>query len=259
MPLSRTARRTLTVGAALLAIAATAAGAAPARADAAPQPQCGEPAGRDFPITSRLTGGPEAYERGGAPRDWRLELRNDTGAACRAIHPVAVLADRARALQPAHVHVDFYDPDAGRWRPVSLERTDEAENVGVLDGRAPGFAGFTVPAHGTVTVRMRVGFARNAPEGPVTANVTAVQRRGRDGAWVGESEDYHFDVGGGAAPAPAPVRSAEHPRRMAPVGAPALADTGALPAVVAVSGALLAAGTALLLGAWRLRRAYRGG
>ncbi|MEU7136811.1 hypothetical protein [Streptomyces sp. NPDC046261] len=259
-------RRALLVGAAVLTLGA-AAGAARTPADT-PQPHCGDPHSAQFPITSRLSGGPEVYARGAAPQTWQLELRNATAAECRAVHPVAVLADKGRALEPGHFHLDFYDPGSSRWLPVAFERTDEAENVGVLDGRSPGspgFPGFDVPPHGAVTVPLRLTFTDEAPQGPVTANVTAVQKRGDDGAWVGESDDYTFAVEQ-AAPAARPESTA----RTAPAdgGAgrhdddppPVLADTGdSLPlfGLGAAACALLAGGSALLLGARRLARRPR--
>ncbi|GAA2713663.1 MULTISPECIES: hypothetical protein [Streptomyces] len=250
----RRLRRALLAGAAVLALGA-ATGAARPSADT-PGLHCGDPRSTEFPITSRLIGGPAAYERGGAPAAWRLELRNTTAGACRDVHPVAVLADRRRALQPGHFHLDFYDTAHSRWQPVRFERTDEAENVGVLE------SGLAVPGHGTLVVPVRLGFSGDAPEGPVTANVTTVQRRGTDGAWVGESGDYAFTVGAGdrardgaggtAAAAPSPRGT---PAR-APV-AGGLADTGdarLMFGLGAVSGVLLVAGAGLLFGGRRLRR-----
>ncbi|MBT2382670.1 hypothetical protein [Streptomyces sp. ISL-11] len=256
--------RALALGAAALAIFTTAAPAAPVHPrDRAPaQPRCGAPGSSAFPITARLTGGPEMYERGAAPRTWRLELRNSTGAECRGVHPVAVLADRDRTLQPADVRLDFYDDAASRWRPVTLERTEEAENVGVFDGSSPEFEGFTVPARGTVGVRVRLGFTGRAPEGQVTANVTAVQRRTGDGDWVGESNDYTFAIEGTRDPADE-VRAGEANTSASPDARPGhrhrgtLADTGSqrpLFAIGAAAFALLLAGGSLLFGARRSQR-----
>ncbi|WP_146104671.1 hypothetical protein [Streptomyces cinnamoneus] len=253
------ARRALPVAAAALALLA-ATGTAPSSADT-PQQHCGDPGRADFPLTSRLSGGPDAYERGAAPRTWQLELRNVTGAECRSIHPVAVLADKGRALRPDHFHLDFYDKNGGRWLPVRFERTDEAENVGVLDDRASDFPGFAIPAHGSVAVPLRLAFTPAAPGGPVTANVTAVQKRGTDGAWVGESDDYTFAVEPAAGPAPEPAGPPRHPGGAAsPSGSPApgvLADTGDLGALLgagAVACALLAVGAVLVAGARTTRR-----
>ncbi|GHC65028.1 hypothetical protein [Streptomyces cinnamoneus] len=262
-------RRALLVGAALLTLGA--AGGAARSAIDPPQSHCGDPRSAQFPLGSRLSGGPRTYERGGSPQTWRLELRNTTDAACRDVHPVAVLSDKGRALEPGHIHLDFYDADGARWLPVAFERTDEAENVGVLGGGSPqdasGFPGFVVPPHGTVTVPLRLAFAGNTPAGPVTANVTAVQKRGDDGAWVGESDDYTFAVEPGR-PGVHPERPGVHPgrthRAAAPGGnrgnddaPPALADTGdALPlyGIGATACALLAGGTALVLGMRAVRR-----
>ncbi|MFF4159619.1 hypothetical protein [Streptomyces sp. NPDC001678] len=256
-------RRALLVCGAVLALGAV--GAARPPADPGRQQQCGDPHSAEFPIASRIDGGPAGYERGGTPRTWRLELRNATATECRAIHPVAVLADRGRALEPTDFHLDFQDPGDGRWLPVRFERTDEAENVGVLDGgspapggEAPAFAGFTVPAHGSLTVPLRLGFAGDAPEGPVTVNVTAVQKRGGDGAWVGESDDYTFTVGTGGGTATPPAATAPaRPDAAAHLEPPGLADTGDERPVFAVGAAALAlliAGTALVVGARRLNR-----
>ncbi|MEU4210482.1 hypothetical protein AB0F13_10895 [Streptomyces sp. NPDC026206] len=254
-------RRALLVGAAVLTLG-VAAGAARSPADT-PQPHCGDPRSAEFPITSRLSGGPGTYERGGAPRMWRLELRNVTAAECRAVHPVAVLADKGRALEPGHFHLDFYDPGSSRWLPVEFERTEEAENVGVLDGRSddsPGFPGFVVPPHGAVTVPLRLTFTDKAPEGPVTANVTAVQKRGEDGAWVGESGDYTFAVEH-EAPSPRPGRTGRTGRAVPGEDLPpVLADTGdALPllGMGAAACALLAGGAVLVIGARRPARRRR--
>ncbi|MFV8128593.1 hypothetical protein [Streptomyces syringium] len=276
MPLPRAL---VAVGAAALALVPATAPAAPAatvRAAArlaAEQPPCGDPGSAAFPISSRLSGGPEVYGRGGAPHGWRLELRNDTGADCQAVHPVAVLADRGRALRPGDIHLDFYDRGAERWRPVRFERTDEAENVGVFDGSSPDFPGFAVPARRTVTVDLRLSFAAGAAEGPVTANVTAVQRRGNDGEWVGESDDYAFAIEEGA-PEPAeetgrqgtgghpgdamdPGDPGDRTPRDVDASPPALADTGSphhLFGIGAAGLALLLGGAALMFGARRSGR-----
>ncbi|WP_372407881.1 hypothetical protein [Streptomyces luteireticuli] len=258
MLLSRALRITV-VG----AFAVCAVGFGPASASAGDRPGCGDPGSRDFPVVSRLSGGPAVYERGADAPAWELDLRNDTGTGCRAVHPVVVLSDQARALRPQDVRMEFYDREGARWRPVRFERTEEAENVGVFEGRSPSpeFRGFDVPAHRTVVVPVRLGFADGAPEGPVTANVAAVQRRGADGAWVGESEDYTFTVGSAAVPpaTPGPTPRASLPDGQQP-GPPVLADTGAgSRAVDPVLVVLLAlgcvgGGVGLVLWARRMRR-----
>ncbi|WP_053161415.1 hypothetical protein [Streptomyces caatingaensis] len=250
MPLIRVLR---TAAAGALALCAL-----PAPASAADRPPCGDPGSRDFPIVSRLSGGPAVYERGADGPAWELDLRNVTGVGCRAVHPVVVLADRGRALRPQDVRMSFYDREGARWRPVRFERTEEAENVGVLDGRSPDFHGFDVPAHRSVVVPLRLGFAEGAPEGTVTANVAAVQRRGEDGAWVGESEDYTFVVG--SPPAGGPAVPGPTPRAGLPAGGPppVLADTGVRGVGPVVVGVLavgcLGGGVGLVLWARRMRR-----
>ncbi|WP_338931400.1 hypothetical protein WEB32_12695 [Streptomyces netropsis] len=280
MPLPRAL---VAVGATALALAPAAAPAAAEKAAAHPvaeQPPCGDPGSAAFPISSRLNGGPEAYGRGGAPHGWRLELRNDTGADCQAVHPVAVLVDRGRTLRPGDIHLDFYDRGAERWRPVRFERTDEAENVGVFDGSSPDFPGFAVPARRSVTVDLRLAFAAGAPEGPVTANVTAVQRRGNDGDWVGESDDYTFAIEEGTpepaeetgrkgaaghagdamdpgAPDRVPARGGDASPSAEEASPPALADTGSshhLFGIGAAALALLLGGAALMFAARRSGR-----
>ncbi|MEU8827267.1 hypothetical protein, partial [Streptomyces sp. NPDC048636] len=160
---------------------------------AAAAPVCGSQDSTEFPIATSLHDGPDHYARGGAWRTWRLELRNTTDTGCTAVHPIAVLVDRAHALRPEHIRFEFLDPaaDGGTWRPVSFETTDQDENLGVFDDH---FKGFTVPAGEAVDVQVRTRFGDDAPRGKVTTNVIAVQRREDDGDWVGQSNDYEFSV-----------------------------------------------------------------
>ncbi|WP_413799511.1 hypothetical protein [Streptomyces iranensis] len=170
----------------------------PAYAAEAEPAACGDRNASDFPIEAHLRGGPDQYALGGGWRGWHLELRNATDTGCRAIHPIAVLVDQAHQLRPRHIGFEFLDPSADGgaiWRTVSFQTTDEDENIGVFDDH---FKGFTVPAHKTVDVQVRTRFTADAPEGPVTANAIAVQRRADDGDWVGQSNDYVFRIGGAA-------------------------------------------------------------
>ncbi|MEU3960572.1 hypothetical protein AB0F42_12220 [Streptomyces buecherae] len=191
----------------VVALAAALLGAAPVAASAAPE--CGDASDADFPIGTTLHAGPGTYRAGDDWRHWRLDLRNTTRVACAAIHPVALFADQGHALRPGHLRVEFHDPYAPggrRWRPVRFEATDQDENVGVFDGgsrrvvdggnrrEVPRFRGFTVPARTTLTVRVRVGFAADAPTGPASAAVTAMQRQHQDGDWVGQSGTYRFTI-----------------------------------------------------------------
>ncbi|MEU5644206.1 hypothetical protein [Streptomyces milbemycinicus] len=193
-------------------------------------PSCGRRESPRFPIDARLHDGPARYARGGGWRAWHLELRNTTRAECRAIHPIAILVDRAHALRPDHIRMEFLDPypnkadkadkagkaAGGLWRPVSFETTDEDENIGVFGDP---FQGFTVPARGSVKVRVRSRFTDSAPTGPVTANVITMERRADDGDWVGQSGDYDFRIesaaGAGAASA-AGTGEPEGPRMSGP-------------------------------------------
>ncbi|MFF9088005.1 hypothetical protein ACF1BE_16570 [Streptomyces sp. NPDC014991] len=162
----------------------------PAFADSAPS--CAGADTRAFPLATRIRGGPASYEAGGGYGTWYIDLTNTTRRACARIHPVVVLADDRRALRPEQPQLDFYE--GSRVRPVTFESTDAHELVGVLDGA--GFDGFTVPPGGTVSVRVRLALTSDAQAGRVTANAAAVQRRGQDGDWVGESNTYRFSIGG---------------------------------------------------------------
>ncbi|GHB28439.1 hypothetical protein [Streptomyces chryseus] len=156
------------------------------------RPTCGDPASPDFPITTRLRGGPDSYRAGGAAAEWSLELTNTTGRSCRNIHPVVVLMDGRRQLEPGQVELAFED-SAGRWTDVPIETTDEDEHIGVFDGGVPGF---TVGADRTVTVKVRLGFAAGAAPGRAVVTAAVVQRQPADGEWVGASKDYRFTITG---------------------------------------------------------------
>jgi hypothetical protein len=185
-----TATVTATVTAALLA--------APG-ALAAPTGSCAAtPTDRAFPFTTRIHGGPAAYEAGGEHRTWRLDLTNNTARPCTDIHPVLVLVDERRALTTAQPRLEFYDEHRARPYPVRFEATDADETIGVFDG--DGFPGFTVGPGQTVSVRVRLAIGAGAVANDVVANAAVVQRHDGDGDWVGQSNAYRFRV---VAPAPA--------------------------------------------------------
>ncbi|MGW2488568.1 hypothetical protein ACWCV9_15330 [Streptomyces sp. NPDC001606] len=165
--------------------------ATPSRAadDTAP---CAAADARNFPLATRIRGGPDAYDPGGGYGTWYIDLTNTTHRTCTRIHPVVVLVDDHRTLRPDQAELDF--DDGKRTHLVPLHGTDEQELVGVLDGA--GFDGFTVPPGRTVSVRVRLALASDAAADGVTANAAVVQHLGRDGDWVGESNAYHFRIDG---------------------------------------------------------------
>ncbi|MFF3498362.1 hypothetical protein [Streptomyces sp. NPDC003247] len=220
--------------------AAAALGGAPAPAHAEAGPGCAGPDTGDFPLTTRLHGGPASYRAGGGFGTWYLDLTNTTGRTCTGVHPVVVLVDAERSLKPSQPHLEFYAD--GRPHPVHFETTDEDELVGALtdrptaatgptastastrstasttsttsttstrstastgsadwsgsSARAP-FAGFTVPPHKTLTVKLRLALTSDTVPNEVTVNAAVVQRHGDDGEWIGQSNDYRFTVEAG--------------------------------------------------------------
>ncbi|MGW7358929.1 hypothetical protein ACWGI0_20440 [Streptomyces sp. NPDC054802] len=200
-------------------------------APAAPAPTCGKATDPDFPIKTRIHGGPATVRAGSGFHTWSVELTNRTREGCDRIHPVLVITAEDRTLTADRVRVEFHDEEADRWRPVTLERTTEDEFVGVFDD---GFQGFVVPADGTVTVRTRLSVAPGTAANRVTVNAAIVQRKGDDGDWVGESGDYRFAVlegegkeeregedDGVRSASPTPARSAGQPATASPTTLPA--------------------------------------
>ncbi|MDX2559048.1 hypothetical protein PV371_05220 [Streptomyces sp. TX20-6-3] len=198
---------------------------APAPAQAAPDipapdppaPTCGTPSGSAFPLDTRIHGGPGDYPAGGPLQEWKLDLTNTTDATCSGVHPVLVLTDERGVLRPGQIRFEFYDAGAARWRPVTFEATEQAENIGVFTGPegsegsgasggsgisggsgasdgSDSFDGFMVPAGRTLTIPVRLGFRAEAAPGEVVVNAAVVQRRGADGDWVGESGAYRLTV-----------------------------------------------------------------
>ena len=161
-------------------------------AHAVPAAGCA-PDDRHFPVSTRIHGGPDAYEAGGGYGVWYLDLTNTTTRTCAGIHPVVVLVDDKRALRPGQPRLDFYE--GGRPHPVSFVKTDEDELVGAFDAGLPGF---TVAPGRTVTVKVRLALTSDAVPNEVTANAAVVQRHRNDGDWVGQSGDYRFRVDGDA-------------------------------------------------------------
>lgn len=185
---------------------------APAHAEAAPG--CAGSAAGDFPLTTRIHGGPASYRAGGGYGVWYLDLTNTTRRTCAAIHPVVVLVDSARTLKPSQPRLEFYAD--GRPHPVRFEPTDDAELVGAFTGDSDsesesgsgsgggasgGFSGFSVGPGRTLTVKLRLALAPDAAVNSVTANAAVVQRHGDDGDWIGQSNDYRFSVESDSAPA----------------------------------------------------------
>ncbi|MEU8691807.1 hypothetical protein [Streptomyces sp. NPDC048665] len=246
-PLPRLALAAVTVAVAvglLVPLSAPVARAVGAPADAV----CAGADAHVFPLTARIRGGPDSYEAGGGFGTWYIDLTNTTRRTCTGVHPVVVLVDSRRALKPHQPRLDFYD--GSRARPVSFESTDEQELVGVLD--AAGFAGFTVPAGRTVSVRVRLSLTSDAVADRVTAGAAVVQRRGADdGDWVGQSDPYVFgivhegDRAGDGAEAGAEVdwRTSELART----------GTGGAPGLSAAAGALVGAGAGAFLVSRRRR------
>ncbi|WBB59132.1 hypothetical protein O7599_26545 [Streptomyces sp. WMMC500] len=201
----------------LLLPSAAAAQEPPGRASA---PRCGDPGAGRFPVQTALRGDGAALRAGGARGRVTLRLHNASAGTCRDVHPVAVLGHEASGrLRPDDVRLEFYDAEARRWRAVAFERTGADESAGVFAG---GFRGFVLRAGERAEVPVRLGFAGGAPAGRVTVNVTAVQRRGDDGEWVGQSKDYEVSVererrccGGTAEPRDPAERTAQ-PREAPP-------------------------------------------
>ena len=168
------------------------AAAAPTHATtAATTPTCAAPNARTFPLTTRIHDGPDTYTAGGGYGTWYLDLTNTTARRCTEIHPVVVLVDQRRALKPSQPKLDFYDGTRTRPHPVHFDRTDEAELVGAFDD---GFPGFTVDPGKTLTVKVRLALAPDAVANEITADAAVVQRHADDGDWIGQSNDYRFDV-----------------------------------------------------------------
>ncbi|WP_328669305.1 hypothetical protein [Streptomyces sp. NBC_00328] len=157
-----------------------------------PRPDCVSSDTHDFPIKTRIHGGPDAYQAGGDSGTWYIDLTNTTAHPCGAIHPVVVLVDEKRTLRPEQARLEFYEGE--RAHAVRFERSDEAENVGPFDD---GFPGFTVAPGRTLTVKVRLSLASGASApNAVVANAAVVQKHDDDGDWVGESNAYRFRIDG---------------------------------------------------------------
>ncbi|WP_203616041.1 hypothetical protein [Streptomyces sp. SID13726] len=235
------------LGLAVAAVLGSAPPAAPHPGSAAVGSDCA-PDGRTFPLTTRIHGGPDAYEAGGGYGTWYLDLTNTTGRTCADIHPVVVLVDRARSLRPGQPRLEFYDGEDPH--PVTFETTDEDELVGAFADDKGRFPGFTVGPGRTVSVKVRLALTSDTAPNEVTATAAVVQRHGNDGDWVGQSEDYAFRVEDGPVPgsSTSPGPDERSPLTDAAERAQELARTGlATPAALLTAAFLLVTGALLLI------------
>ncbi|MGK5695837.1 LPXTG cell wall anchor domain-containing protein [Streptomyces sp. URMC 128] len=245
------------------------AGAHPAYADE-PAPACAAPDDHTFPLITRIHGGPGAYEAGGGFGTWYVELTNTTDRPCTGIHPVVVLVDDKRALEPSQPRLEFFE--GTRAHPVRFEKTGEDELIGAFADDEDRFAGFTVGPGKTVSVKVRLAVTSDAVPNKVTVNAAVVQRHDDDGDWVGQSNDYRFGIDGGGPidggepetdggtdsqpdPDPDPDPDASVPPREDRLPfAEELARTGTGGQVAAVAAAMLLAGSGAALLLARRRR-----
>ncbi|MGW0705044.1 cell wall protein [Streptomyces sp. NPDC002643] len=165
----------------------------PAFAASDERPGCLGADSAEFPIRTRIRGGPDTYVAGGGFHTWSLELTNTTTRRCARIHPVVVLVDGARTLKRTQPQLEFYEhADSTTSRPVTFEQTDSDELVGVLDEEG---RGFTVPPGRTLTVKVRLSITSDAAvPNDIVASAAIVERHGDDSEWVGESDDYRFRI-----------------------------------------------------------------
>ncbi|CAM5743753.1 hypothetical protein STAFG_5263 [Streptomyces afghaniensis 772] len=243
-------------------------GAHPAYADE-PAPACAAPDDHTFPLTTRIHGGPGAYEAGGGFGTWYVDLTNTTDRPCTGIHPVVVLVDEKRVLEPSQPRLEFFE--GARAHSVRFEKTGEDELIGAFADDQDRFAGFTVGPGKTVSVKVRLAVTSDAVPNKVTVNAAVVQRHDDDGDWVGQSNDYRFgidteppidgdepeaDGGTDSQPDPDPDPDSDAsvpPREDRFPFAEELARTGTGGQVAAAAAALLLAGAGAVLLARRRR------
>ncbi|CAM5340312.1 hypothetical protein GCM10010329_36510 [Streptomyces spiroverticillatus] len=209
---------------------------------AALTPTCGDPDSADFPLTTRIHRAPASYRPGGDSAEWALDLANTTDTACPGVHPVLVLTDEARTLRPGDVRAEYHA--GGAWHRIPFVRTDRDELIGVFGEDLPGFA---VGGGQTQTVRVRLGFAESAAPGAVVANAAIVQRRGDDGDWVGQSDDYRFMISNSVDQESSYTAGAGSPHQLAQSGPSPLLGLGD------TAVAFLLGGGALVVGSRRMR------
>ncbi|WP_328538594.1 hypothetical protein [Streptomyces sp. NBC_00344] len=169
------------------------AGDAQAGAQAGRDVCAGGRSGSDFPVVTRIHGGPTSYAPGDGYRTWSIEMKNTTTGACRHIHPVVGIVDRDRTLKNGQIRLAFRDTTAHRWRQVPFTSTDRDEHIGPFGND---FDGFVIPAGRTVSVDVRLAFTPDTAGNDITTNAAIVRRHGDDGDWVGESGGYRFSVTG---------------------------------------------------------------
>lgn len=150
-------------------------GAAPAaQAPQAAQAAAMAQAAAALPVEAVLTGLPGGLQAGSQPVEFSVVLTNRTATAYPSLAPMLVLTDGAD--QALKATLERFDPESGSWKRIRVPSPGAAP-IGSM-GATP----YTLPAHGTLTVRYRI--AVPAGLGSLQAG-TSFYAIGPDGAQIG--------------------------------------------------------------------------
>ncbi|WP_328299404.1 hypothetical protein OG389_17345 [Streptomyces sp. NBC_00435] len=127
-----------------------------------------------LPVEAVLTGLPAGLQAGSQAVEFSVVLTNRTATAYPSLAPMLALTDGSD--QALKATLERFDPESGSWKRIRVPSPGAAP-IGSM-GATP----YTLPAHGTLTVKYRIAVPAGLPSLQAATSFYAI---GTDGGQIG--------------------------------------------------------------------------
>lgn len=127
-----------------------------------------------LPVEAVLTGLPESLRTGSGATEFSVVLTNRTATAYPSLAPMLVLTDGSG--QALKAILERFDPESAGWKAIRVP------GPGTVPIGSAGATPYTLPAHGTLTVKYRIAVPAGVPSLRAGASFYAI---GADGGQIG--------------------------------------------------------------------------